>query len=55
MSENKDTPILYYNKLVEYIKEKTDYEKSVIYNVLEFEERYMRNLGITVYDLDERY
>lgn len=53
MNENKDMPVLDYNKLVEYIKEKTNYEESVIHCVLDLEEEYLREHGIIVDDLGD--
>lgn len=46
MNENKDIPILDFDKMVEYIMKNTNYDGNVIERVLDLETQYMMQLGI---------
>ena len=47
VNENeKELPVLDYDKLIDYIQRNTGYKKDVICRVLDSETDYMRELGI---------
>lgn len=50
MKENKEIPVLDFDELVNYIQEKTEYNKEVIEKVLDLETEYMVQLGIISYE-----
>ena len=50
--ENKEMPVLDFDELVDYIKEKSDYTKEIIEDILNLETDYMVQLGIISIDWD---
>ena len=50
MDENKDMPVMDFDKLVSYIHEESGYAKEVIEDVLNLETDYMVHLGIISMD-----
>lgn len=46
MEQNKDIPVLDFDKLVDYIVKNTNYDEVVIERVLDLETQYMMQLGI---------
>lgn len=50
MDENKELPVLDFDKLTEYIQKNTGYKEEIIQRVLNLETDYMVHLGIISYE-----